>query len=130
MVAPWKSALLAVALSTSSPSWAEGLPEVAGSPVGYPTPAEALAALRARPNVQFSDFHGWTIATDMGSQTIWSFTPADHPTAPAVVKRQVVQIGKQVGVRTSVLCGASKAACDALVIDFAALLKQQFPSIR
>ena len=125
-----KLAVLAVTLSISSPSRATGLPEVAGSSIGYPTPAAALAALRSRTDVQFSDFHGWTIVSDRASLTVWSFTPADHPAAPAVVRRQVVQIGQKTGVRTSVLCGASKATCDALVIDFEKLTEQTVPTSR
>jgi len=38
--------------------------EVSSSTIGYPTVAAALADLRSRPEVQFSEAKGWTIAED------------------------------------------------------------------
>jgi hypothetical protein len=87
--------------------------------VGYPTVAAALAGLRSRQDVQFSEQNGWTIATDEKALTIWSFAPSGYPAYPAVVKRQVVdRQGGGSDIRIDVLCEAKKAPCDDLVRTF------------
>ncbi len=45
--------------------------------IGYSTPARALAALRARPDVAFSEQRGWTVAEDLADRAIWSFAPPE-----------------------------------------------------
>ena len=84
----------------------------------YPTPAAALEALRTKPGVDVSMRDGWTIVSDPNERTVWSFTPASHPAYPAVVKRMVVTTPDAIGIRTSVLCGASPDACTHLVDEF------------
>jgi hypothetical protein len=86
--------------------------------IGYPTPAAALEALRAKPGVDVATRDGWTIVSDPGEKTVWSFTPASHPAYPAVVKRMVVTTPEAIGIRTSVLCGAAPEACTHLVDEF------------
>ena len=49
---------------------------------------------------------------------VWTFTRPNHPAHPAVVCRQVVQQGEDIGVETRVLCGGRKTACDRMVADF------------
>jgi hypothetical protein len=95
-----------------------GLPEVAGSSIGFSSPAEALATLHARSDVEFSMFNGWTIASIKSDKTVWSFAPISNSASPAAVKREVVEVDGKVQIRTSVLCVASKAACDDLVLAF------------
>lgn len=95
------------------------LPEVSRSSVGYDTVAAALAALRSRPNVVFTTENGWLIATDEAAYTIWSFAPQSYPVYPAVVKRQIIPEGAGSVIQMSVLCEASKPACDNLVRTFA-----------
>ncbi len=121
----------AVALLFSAAALAQqaGLPEVAGSSVGYPTPNAALLALRSRPDVKFSTYNRWTIATDRADLAVWSFPPPDHPASPAVVKRKVYQVNNEAGVRTSVLCGGTKPVCDKLVLDFQTLTKATVPHL-
>jgi hypothetical protein len=94
------------------------LAEAPDSTVGYPTVADALAALHAKPSVVFTAQAGWTIAQDAAAQTVWSFPPPDDPSYPSAVKRQVVQSGNELQMKMSVLCGSTKAACDNLVRQF------------
>jgi hypothetical protein len=94
------------------------LPESSDDSVGYPSVAAALTALRAGGVAKFSTADGWTIATDEASRTIWSFSPPGHPAHPAVVKRQIVTRGGGSSIEMSVLCEASKVACDELVDIF------------
>ena len=91
--------------------------------IGYSSPAQALAALRARPDVAFSEQRGWTMAEDLANRAIWSFVPPEDPAYPAVVRRRVVQQGTAVFVDAQLLCGATKPACDALLQEFQQLNK-------
>ena len=98
---------------------AEPLNEQTQSTVGYPTAAAALAALHAKPGVEFSTQDGWTIAADADTNTVWSFPPEHDPAYPAVVKRQLTAAPNgSVDVHMDVLCAASKTACDDLVRAF------------
>lgn len=96
----------------------EGIQESPTNEIGYATVADALAALRNRPGVQISQQGGWTIVSDPASRTLWSFTPPEHPAHPSAVKRSVVSRAGSTYIDMKVLCEASKAACDKLVIDF------------
>jgi len=89
--------------------------------VGYPTVDAALAALKSKSGVNISVQGGWTIVDDRQSNAIWSFTPADHPAHPAVVKRSLVQKDSGVYIDMTALCQATKAACDKLMDEFNAL---------
>lgn len=86
--------------------------------IGYPTVSAALKALRNKPSVQIRSEHGWVIAADDESKTVWSFVPKDDPAYPAVVKRTVVQRNGRIYIVMRVLCEASKSACDQLVQRF------------
>lgn len=94
-------------------------PEVAESDIGFDTVKDALTNIRSQSNVVFSTENGWLIATDEAAYTIWSFAPEGYPAYPAVVKRQVVARGAGSSIQMSVLCEASKEACDDLVRTFA-----------
>jgi hypothetical protein len=112
-------AAVALALALGGIARAEPLPEQQHSTIGYPTPDAALAALHAKPTVEFSTQDGWTIASDPDTNTVWSFPPQRDPAYPAVVRRQMTPApdGKVV-VQMDVLCSATKAACDDLVRAF------------
>jgi hypothetical protein len=98
---------------------ADPLPEQPKSTIGYPTPEAALAALRAKPGVEFSTQDGWTVATDDADNAVWSFPPERDPAYPAVVRRQMTSApGGKVAVQMDVLCSATKTACDDLVRAF------------
>lgn len=96
------------------------LPEASQSTIGYENVAEAMKALRSKSGVIFTTENGWLIATDKAALTIWSFAPEGYPAYPAVVKRQAIPRGDNAStIEISVLCEASKEACDALVRTFA-----------
>lgn len=86
--------------------------------VGYPTVAAALEALKAKGDVNISVQGGWTIVDDKPANTIWSFTPSNHPAHPAVVKRALFSRDGRVGIEMTALCQAGKAACDTLMEEF------------
>ena len=106
------------------------IPEQPDSTVGYPTVAAALQDLRSRPGVVISEQHGWTVADDEISKTLWSFPPLGNPAYPSAVKRQIVDANGGVTLQMSVLCEAGKAACDDLVRDFQALNSQMTQSLK
>src|SRR5580658_3201208 len=80
---------IAIALAFGGRLEADPLTEQPRSTIGYPTPDAALAALHAKPDVEFSTQDGWTIASDPETNTVWSFPPQRDPAYPAVVKRQM-----------------------------------------
>ena len=88
------------------------------SSIGYPTVAAALEALRSHSGSTVSLQGGWTIISVTSEQTLWSFTPANHPAHPAAVKRKVVERDGAVGFHMTALCQAEKAACDRLIEEF------------
>lgn len=121
-IAPALSAALAVALPALAVArGAPSLPERSGASIGYPTVEAALKDLHSRPDVTFENQGGWTIASDRGARTLWSFPPADHPAYPAAVKREVVQESGVVSINMTVLCLGPKEACDDLVRSFVQL---------
>lgn len=89
-----------------------------GSSIGYPSVAEALSSLQAREDVFISVEDGWTIITEPGGLTIWSFSPPDQPAYPAVAKRVFYQDEGAWYIKMDVRCEASKTACDQLQQDF------------
>lgn len=91
------------------------------STIGYPSVADALSALRAREDVHIAVEGGWTIITEPGGLTIWSFSPPDQPAYPAVAKRVLYQEAGAWFIKMDVRCEAEKAACDELQHDFEAL---------
>jgi hypothetical protein len=95
--------------------------EVQSSTIGYPSVAAALKDLHSKPDVQFHDEHGWTIAEDSSLHTFWSFPPAGDPAYPAAVQRVIVQEEGGISLKMNVLCESSQTACDKLVQDFEAL---------
>jgi hypothetical protein len=86
--------------------------------IGYPSPAAALEALKARGDVAVSEQGGWTVADDKANHTLWSFTTEGHAAHPAAVRRTVVNENGQAAIRMNILCQAGKAACDALAGEF------------
>ena len=118
-------------IPTCSPSQATKAPEPTettvaltvepASTIGYPSVADALGALKAREDMNISVEDGWTIITEPGGLTIWSFSPPDQPAYPAVARRDFYQEGGAWYIKMDVRCEASKAACDQLQQDFEAL---------
>ena len=90
--------VLVFIIPTCSPQQANEVPEPTialteepVSTIGYPSVADALSALQAREDVFISMEDGWTIITEPGGLTIWSFSPPDQPAYPAVAKRVFYQ---------------------------------------
>ena len=124
-----QAAISAGSLIAAAMAVAQPLPEAPGSTIGYPTVAAALEALRARPDVHISAQRGWTVADDRANNTMWSFTPQGNPAYPAAVKREIVAEKGAIYIKMNILCEATKAACDQLVVDFQRLneaMKQRF----
>jgi hypothetical protein len=96
----------------------------ASQAIEFSSVAAALTALEARDGngtiVTHAD--GWTIVNEPLASAQWSFTPADHPAYPAVVRRVIKRAPDGVvGVEISSRCEAPQAACTQLLADFAAL---------
>jgi hypothetical protein len=105
------------------------LPETATSAIEYHSVAEALTALKARKDLSISTERGWVIITDEKNLTIWSFAPDSYPAHPAVVRRVVrARPGGGSDIETSVLCEATKEACDQLVREFD-VMNQRLPPL-
>jgi hypothetical protein len=106
------------------------LAEAEASDIGYPSVEAALAGLRAKPGVKFSQQDGWTIANDPSENALWTFTPPGHAAYPAVVKRRMITQNGQVVMDMSVMCKGSKQACDDLVRAFQDLNAKIAESLR
>jgi len=107
--------------ATETPETIVAPTEETVSTIGYPSVAKALSALQAREDVNISVEEGWTIITEPGGLTIWSFSPPDQPAYPAVAKRVFYQESGAWFIKMDVRCEAEKAACDQLQRDFEAL---------
>ena len=104
--------------------------EAPNSTIGYLTVEIALTALHSKTGVVFTSKDGWMVASDAAAQTIWSFPPPGHPAYPAAVKRQVVEQAGEISMKMTVLCEATKEACDDLVRSFEQLNAQMSASMR
>ena len=91
------------------------------STIGYPSVGDALSALQTREDVNISVEEGWTIITEPGGLTIWSFSPPGQPAYPAVARRVFYQEAGTWYIKMDVRCEAEKTACDQLQRDFEAL---------
>lgn len=86
--------------------------------IGYPSPEDALRALRARPDVTFRTQDKWLIAEDRANQTVWLFVLLGQPAYPTAVKRFVAERNGKFFIDTAILCGSTTAACDRLAEEF------------
>jgi len=113
-------------------SMPDPLPEEDHSTIGYPSVKAALAALHAKPTVEFRVQDGWIIASEKEATTfdIWSFPPEGHAAYPAAVKRTLSQKDNATWIEMSVHCEASKVACDNLVKEFQQLNDRFRESLR
>jgi hypothetical protein len=96
------------------------------NPIGYSTVSEALTALTLNPEAVVRVQDGWTIVEvrEEKQQSLWSFTPPDHPAHPAALKRTIYEKDGSVMMQTNALCQASKRECDKLMQEFAELERQ------
>lgn len=89
--------------------------------IGYNSVSEALEALKSKPgaSISYTKPDLWTIVTESGGMTQWSFAPRRHYANPAVVNREVrVAADGKVSVETTALCQAEKPACGKLFEEF------------
>lgn len=87
---------------------------------GYTTYEQALDALKLNPKARFSKDQGWIIANidNDDDYIIWSFTPENHPSHPAVIKRKLVKKDDAIYIDMKGICDAEKSACDKLFKEF------------
>ena len=89
---------------------------------GYRSTHELLSSLKSDTENVVStvngDFGVWTIVQSPKDNSLWSFTPEQHPAHPSVVKRTVVEKDGKVLINTEASCDAEKAVCDQLVNSF------------
>jgi hypothetical protein len=102
------------AQQVTAPSVSQSSPP---SKITYASVAETLNALRALPDVKFTQLDdGWRNASDSSSNVLWSFAPPSDPAYPAVVKRIVSECGASARrVAMDVLCESTTAACSKLI---------------
>jgi len=128
MIRPFCILLVAVAVAMAmavASAAAEPPPlEAESNKTGYATVAAALAALKDKPGTKMTVTAKWTTIEDMEGDAIvlWSFTHAEHPAHPSVVKRAMKARPDGYYIDMNVRCEApDKAACNALVRSFEAL---------
>ncbi len=116
----YRCSCAAAALLVAVPAMSEPpLRESDQRTIEYRSVAAAAQALAARDGIEWRQENGWTIAIDEGALAVWSFSPPGYPAYPAVVKRQVIDMGSGSSIEMNVPCEASKEDCDALVRTFA-----------
>lgn len=87
-------------------------PPKIGSPVGYPTVAEAYDAMKAKPGVRIGTDSGFTTIED--GTALWLFTPEGHAAHPSAAKLEEMELEEGVSVVLKILCEAPSPACAAL----------------
>ncbi|MDH3633444.1 MAG: hypothetical protein OES20_01950 [Gammaproteobacteria bacterium] len=90
------------------------------SPIGYATIEEAFNMLKADPGAGMKEHEGWTIFNQKGDgkYILWSFTPADHPAHPSVIRREVVKKEGEIFIKMDALCDSNQLDCDLLIDQF------------
>jgi hypothetical protein len=97
-----------------------GAQEARVASIPYATPEDALNALRALPQIREREENDWIVLQDVQQPVFWSVTMPANGWHPSIVRRELVSHEGDVRVAMQVRCGASKAACDALVETFKA----------
>lgn len=86
----------------------------------FKTVDEALKSLQANPKAELTEYEGWKIfkQKNNGRYILWSFTPAEHPAHPTVVRRVIAKIDGQLNIDMDALCYSTAIFCDSLMEDF------------
>ena len=112
-----KYLLLLIASTMSSGAYAQASPET-NSGIGYESVSTAYEALSKKEGVEGSNQGGWVIFKDRADNSLWSFTPKEHPAYPSTIKRTIVEQEGKLFIDMRALCGAEKLACDELIREF------------
>lgn len=107
---------LAVLMFTSS-AFAQAVED---DSIQYKTVEEALKALESDSGAELTEYEGWKIFKQKndGRYVLWSFTPAEHPAHPTVVRRTIAKINGQLNIDMDALCYSTPIFCDSLMEDF------------
>ena len=81
----------------------------------YKIPKEAYNAISNKPNVNKFEAGDIESIADFGTAVLWVFTTEKNLAPPAVMKLKAFESNGNLFMKNSVLCGASKAACDQFV---------------
>ena len=83
--------------------------------IKYKSPKEARADISTKNGIkrfEAGDIEGFA---DISTANLWVFTLKHNPAHPAVMKLRAFESGKNIQMKTSVKCGASKVECDKFV---------------
>ena len=81
----------------------------------YKSPKEAYNAISNKKDVKKFEAGDIEGIADLGTAVLWVFTNDKNPAHPAVMKLKAFESNGNLFIKNSVLCGASKAACDQFV---------------
>ena len=117
-------------------AWASGSTASSGVPdassIAYSSVAEAFTSLKGNPIAKVREQEGWTIFSVPGAKenSIWFFTPSNHPAHPAAVKHILYEEDGGIMMSTHALCEASKFECDKLMEQFSKLQQKIRESVQ
>jgi len=96
------------------------------SSIPYDSVEEALSTLESNAEATLTEYEGWKIfnLTENGVYILWSFTPAEHPAHPSVVKRSILKKSDKLFIDMEALCESTNIFCGALMEDFNAINEQ------
>lgn len=88
--------------------------------IQYKTVEETLMALESDPDAELTEYEGWKIFKQKndGRYVLWSFTPAEHPAHPTVVRRTIAKVNGELNIDMDALCYSTPIFCDSLMEDF------------
>ena len=88
--------------------------------IQYKTVEDALKALESDSGAELTEYEGWKIFKQKndGRYVLWSFTPAEHPAHPTVVRRTIAKVNGQLNIDMDALCYSTQIFCDSLMEDF------------
>ena len=93
------------------------------NPIYFKSVDEALATLEASPEAVLTEYEGWKVfnVKENSVYNLWSFTPAEHPAHPSVVKRTIFKKNGELFIEMDAICESTQIFCEALMEDFKAI---------
>ena len=91
--------------------------------IPYDSVEAALAALESNSEAVLTEYEGWKVfnVKENGVYNLWSFTSAEHPAHPSVVKRSILKKSDKLFIDMEALCESTNIFCEALMEDFKAI---------